>query len=128
MGQKITRPSNLIRTLAIATTINRLTANPDRGTDTAGFFQRVGVGILRCHRQRVLALGQTGRKEQRERGGVVDGDLVIRQFRGGTLGVGQHNAHHLVVTNHLQHRATDEEVVARRRAAILQARLTILGL
>lgn len=54
-NHEITRPSNLIRTLAIATTINRLTANPDRGTDTAGFFQ-LGVGILRYRLAQGLAL------------------------------------------------------------------------
>lgn len=121
--------SDLIRALAIATAISRLSAHPNLRTYATRRFQYVTrTTILRRHSQRVLTFRQISRQEQRERRRVVDGDLVVRQFRGGTFGIGQRNTYRLVVTNHLQHRATDKEVVARSGTAVLQARLAILGL
>ena len=120
--------SDLIRALAIATAISRLSAHPNLRTYATRRFQYVTrTTILRRHSQRVLTFRQISRQEQRERRRVVDGDLVVRQFRGGTFGVGQRNTYRLVVANHFQHRPTDEEVVTRSGAAVFQARLTILG-
>ena len=106
--------SDLIRALAIATAISRLSAHPNLRTYATRRFQYVTrTTILRRHSQRVLTFRQISRQEQRERRRVVDGDLVVRQFRGGTFGVGQRNTYRLVVANHFQHRPTDEEVVTR---------------
>ena len=106
--------SDLIRALAIATAISRLSAHPNLRTYATRRFQYVTrTTILRRHSQRVLTFRQISRQEQRERRRVVDGDLVIHQFRGGTFGIGQRNTYRLVVANHLQHRPTDEKVVTR---------------
>lgn len=78
--------SDLIRALAIATAISRLSAHPNLRTYATRRFQYVTrTTILRRHSQRVLTFRQISRQEQRERRRVVDGDLVVRQFRGGTL-------------------------------------------
>lgn len=109
--------SDLIRALAIATAISRLSAHPNLRTYATRRFQYVTrTTILRRHSQRVLTFRQISRQEQRERRRVVDGDLVVRQFRGGTFGVGQRNTYRLVVANHFQHRPSDEEVVTRSGA------------
>ena len=90
--------SDLIRALAIATAISRLSAHPNLRTYATRRFQYVTrTTILRRHSQRVLTFRQISRQEQRERRRVVDGDLVVRQFRGGTFGVGQRNTYRLVV-------------------------------
>ena len=86
--------SDLIRALAIATAISRLSAHPNLRTYATRRFQYVTrTTILRRHSQRVLTFRQISRQEQRERRRVVDGDLVVRQFRGGTFGVGQRNTY-----------------------------------
>ncbi len=78
--------SDLIRALAIATAISRLSAHPNLRTYATRRFQYVTrTTILRRHSQRVLTFRQISRQEQRERRRVVDGDLVVRQFRGGTF-------------------------------------------
>ena len=70
--------SDLVRAFAI-TPISRLAADPNLCTYTAGRFLETTRGrILRRHRQRILALRQISRQKQRERGGVVDSDQVIR--------------------------------------------------
>ena len=69
--------SDLIRALAIATAISRLSAHPNLRTYATRRFQYVTrTTILRRHSQRVLTFRQISRQEQRERRKVVDGDLV----------------------------------------------------
>ena len=125
--------SDLIRALAIATAISRLSAHPNLRTYATRRFQYVTrTTILRRHSQRVLTFQEFFLPKSAGRSNVSEEGLLMVIWSSVSfvvaLGVGQRNTYRLVVANHFQHRPTDEEVVTRSGAAVFQARLTILGL
>ena len=122
-------PLEAAGTLLVAAVIG-FAAYPNLGANAARGFQEAAIAmtVLRGDGQRIFAVCQRRGQQEGQLGGLVDGDIF--EVEGGhfAFGIGEGDTHGGVVAYDLQHRAAHEEVLARRRAAVLEAGLAVFGL